>query len=181
MALTAQGVRNVAQDIVAILDADNYQQLFDGSHIMKVTVKEFSKITSWPIEDGAQRSDHRFVLPVEMEIPMLLTDDTRALFEQMRQAYLDCRTLIVQTRVRSYENMVITEFPHDESAEQGESIPMAIRLEEVRTVAPTYGDLPQSKVANKSQSSTVKKGTQQTSEPDATTRRKASVLYGIFN
>lgn len=181
MASTTPGVNESTQDLVAILDATNYQPLFVGAHIMRVTVRETSKLTSWPVEDGTQRTDHRVIDPVEIDLPLLLTDETRNLYEQLRQAYLDGADLVVQTKVASHANMMIYEMPRDETPEQGDSIPLAIKLREIIVITPEFGTLPERKVANKSQSSTVKKGNQQTSESDAATQRKASVLYGIVN
>lgn len=181
MAFTQQGVNSAAQDVVAILDADTFQPLFSGSNLMRVTVKETSRLISFPVEDGTQRTDHRVLDPIEIELPILLTNDMRNLFEQLRQAYIEGRDLIVQTKVRSYPSVMIYEFPHDELPEQGDSIPVAIRMREIKVIKPEFGTLPPAQVASAKQSSTVKKGAQQTEESDAPTQRKASVLYEIIN
>jgi hypothetical protein len=181
MPSTTPGVNQASQNIVAILDANTFEPLFSGGHVMRATVRDVSKLTSWPVEDGTQRTDHRIVEAVEIDLPVLLTDATRSLFEQLRAAYLEGRDLIVQTKVSSYTDMMITEMPHDETPEQGESIPVMIKLKEVRTVEATFGALPASRVANPAQADTVQKGNQQTSEADAPTTRRASVAYGVFN
>lgn len=181
MAFTRPGVNSSSQDLVAILDAETFQPLFSGANIMRVTVRDTSKLISFPVEDGTQRTDHRALDPIEIELPILLTDDVRNLFEQLRQAYIEGRDLIVQTKVRSYPSVMIYEFPHEEIPEQGDSIPVAIRMREIKVIKPEFGTLPPSQVANRAQSSTVQKGAQQTEEADAPTRRKASVLYGVFN
>lgn len=181
MALTNPGVNESAQDAVAILDATSFQPLFTGTNPMRVTVRETSKITSYAVEDGTQRSDHRYFDPVEIDLPLLLTDDVRDTFEKLRQAYLDGILVIVQTKVRTYPDMMILEMPHDESNETGDSVPVNFKLKEIRTVKPEYGTLPPSRVASQKQSSTVKKGNQQTTESDAPTKRRASVLYEILN
>jgi hypothetical protein len=71
--------------------------------------------------------------------------------------------------------------PHDETPEQGDSISVAVKLREIKVVKAEFGTLQPSNVSNQSQTSTVKKGNQQTSEADAPTTRRASVLYGVFN
>lgn len=174
-------INNSAQDAVSILNADNFQVLFAGANPMRLTVRETSKLTTWSVEDGTQRTDHRVIDPVEIDLPFLLTDDTRNLYEQFRQAYLDGALLIVQTKVSSYPGMMIYEMPHDEIPEQGDSIPMAIKMREIRTITPEFGKLPPRKVANQAQSDTVSKGQQQTTETDAATNRRASILYGLAN
>ncbi|XAI95253.1 structural protein [Leptolyngbya phage Lbo-JY16] len=181
MAFTRPGVNSSSQDLVAILDAETFQPLFSGTNIMRVTVRDTSKLISFPVEDGTQRTDHRVLDPIEIDLPILLTDDVRNLFEQLRQAYIEGRDLIVQTKVRSYPSVMIYEFPHEEIPEQGDSIPVAIRMREIKVIKPEFGTLPPAQVANRAQSSTVQKGAQQTEETDAPTRRKASVLYGVFN
>ena len=181
MAQTDLSVHESAQDLVAILDADGYQPLFETSNPMRVTVRETAKLTKFAVEDGAQRTDHRVIDPVEIDLPLLLTDDVRNVFETLRQAWLDGKELIVQTKVRSYPNMMIAEIPHEETPDQGDSIPVAVKLQEVTVIKPEFGSLPTRKVANASQASTTKKGNQQTSETSDADKKRASVLHGVFN
>jgi len=178
MATTSPGVNNRNQDAVAILDSESFQPLFAGANAMRVTVRETSKLTAWPVEDGTERIDHRVVQATEIDMPFLLTDDTRNLYEQMRKAYLDTTLLIVQTKASSYSNMMIYECPHEETPEQGDSIPIVIKMREVRVITPEYGTLPPRKVTNKKQADTVAKGQQQTT---SSTDRRASILYGVVN
>lgn len=166
-------------DIVAILDSQNFRVLFDGASPMRVTVRETSKMTSFTVEDGTERSDHRVIDPVEIDLSVLLTDQTRTVFEELRSLFLSGIPLIVQTKVRSYPDMVIIEMPHDETPDQGESIPVSVRLKQLRTITPEYGALPPRSVANRNQSSTVKRGSQQTEEATTAETRKASTLYRI--
>lgn len=170
--------------LVAILNAQTLQSIFstEGANPMNVTVRETSKLTSWPVEDGTQRTDHRVLDPIEIEISLLLSSDfNRDLFDQLRQIYLRGDDIFVQTKMRTYEAMMLTEIPHEEQADQWGNIPVTVRLKEVITIKPEFGTLPPSKVANPKQSSTTKKGGQQTAEADAPTRRKASVLYRVAN
>ena len=168
-------------DVVAILDAETLELLFDGSNPMRVTVRETSKLTSWPVEDGTQRTDHRVLDPIEIDLPLLLTGDNRDLFERLRQTYIEGRLLVVQTQMRSYDSMMIMDMPHDEIPEQGDSTPVAVKLREIRVIKPEFGTLPPSQVSNPAQSSTVQRGGQQTQAADAPTQRKASALYGLVN
>jgi hypothetical protein len=102
MAFTQPGVNQAAQDIIALLDAQSFRPLFAGAHPMACTVRETSKLTQFKVEDGTERADSRVFDPVTIDFPMLLTDNTRDLFEQLRAAYLSGLVLIVQTRVSSY-------------------------------------------------------------------------------
>lgn len=181
MAITAPGINQASQDLVAILDGSTFRPLLEAANTTQVTVRETSKITSFAVEDGTQRTDHRVIDPVEIDYPIILTESTRSLYEQLRNAYLEGRDLIVQTKVSSYSSMMIYEMPHDESPANGDSIAIAVRMREIMVVTPEFGALPPRKVLNAAQASTVQRGQQQTESTDAPTRRRASVLYGIIN
>lgn len=181
MAQTDLSLRESAQDLVAILDADGFQPLFETSNPMRVTVRETAKLTKFAVEDGSPHTDHRYIEPVEIDLPLLLIEDARNVFEQLRQAWLDGKELIVQTKVRSYPRMMIAEMPHDETPEQGDSIPVAIKLQEVTVITPEFGALPPRKVVNPAQASTTRKGNQQTSETSDADHKRASLLHGVFN
>lgn len=170
------------QDLVAILDAEDFTQLFTASNPMRVSVREEKKATRFAREDGSEASDHVVKLATEIAIDLLIEDqDARDGYEQIKQAWANNRLVIVQTRAASYESMLIESIPHDELQELGGAISMPIRLVEWSTVTPQYGTLPPSKVKSQKQSDTAKGGQKQTSEADAPTTRKASVLYGVFN
>lgn len=182
MASTDSRISSSAQDMIAILDSESFQPLFPLASPMAVRVKESAKIAKFEVEDGSERSDNIVYLLIEIEIPFLLTEKTRDVFANMRQAFRKQRSFIIQTRVHTYKDMCISDLPHDETPELGPgAISLPIKFTEVRTVTVEYGTLPPSKVANKSQASTSKRGNQQTAESDAPTKRKASVLAGIFN
>lgn len=170
------------QDLVAILDSESFEPLFTAAQPMRVSVRDTKRATKFEVEDGTTRSDHVVQEQIEISIDLILDEEeARDAYQQIKQAKNDNRLVIVQTKVDSYESMLITEIPHDETPELGGSIAMPMRLVEWRTVTPQYGALPPSKVKNKKQASTSKGGQKQTTEADAPTKRKASVLYGVFN
>ena len=181
MAITQPGINQSNQDLVAILDGQNFRPLFDEISITRVTVRETSKLTTFAVEDGTQRTDHRVIDPVEIDLPIILTESTRDLYQQLRAAYIEGRELIIQTKVSSYPSMMVYEIPHEETPDTGEAIAIAVKLREIMTYTPEFGALPPRKVTNPAQSSTVQKGQQQTTESTAATQRRASVLYGIVN
>lgn len=169
-------------DSVAILDSDTLEPLFASAHPMRVSVIEEKRATKFAVEDGTERSDHVVKELTEIVIEFMLTDDTRNSFANIRQAWLDNKLVTVQTKVSSYESMLILSIPHDEFADIGDSISIPIRLQEWVEVKPQEGSLPQSKVANSNQTSTVKRG-QVTATPTSTeseTHRRGSILSGWF-
>lgn len=168
------------QQQVAILDAESFETLFASAQPMRVAVREAKRATKFAVEDGSERSDHVVRELTEIQIDFLLADDTRNQFESLRQAFDQNKLLTVQTKVKSYESMLIVDMPHDETPELGMAINVPIRMQEWVEVKPEFGELPPAKVENKSQSSTVKRGQQTSEETGAGTKRKGSVLSGVF-
>ncbi|KOQ18229.1 hypothetical protein ABW38_00420 [Achromobacter xylosoxidans] len=168
------------QQRVAILDADSLQVLFASAEPMRVGVREAKRATKFAVEDGTERSDHVVRELTEIQIDFLLADDTRNQFEAIRQAFEQNKLVTVQTKVRSYEKMLIVDVPHDETPELGAAVNVPIRMQEWIEVKPEFGTLPPEKVENKGQSSTVKRGQQTTEESGEGKKRQGSVLSGVF-
>lgn len=173
-------VSSSSQDLIAILNADDFTQVFPLAALMQVTVRELAKIPSFTVEDGTDRADNFVELPTEIDIPLLLQENQRSVFASIKQAWKKQSSFIVQTKVETYKDMCIYEMPHDETGEQGDSIAVTLKLRAIIAVTPEYGALPPRKVADKSQASTVKKGQQQTTEANAATKRKGSLLSQIY-
>lgn len=177
MNITLPGIFPAAQDLVAILDNDSLEPIFTASTPMRVSIDKSKIVTQYQVEDGTLRNDHVVENPIAASIDLMLTDSKRNEYIALEQAYNENRLVIVQTKVSSYQNMLIEAMPHDETIDLGQNVIVAVRLIEWREVTPSYGDLPPKKVQNKNQSSTVQSGTQQPNE----SQRKQSVLFGIFN
>lgn len=170
------------QDLVCILDGENFQPLFVAASPMRMTVSETKTATKFVVEDGTTRSDHVVVQAIEISIDLILPEESaRDTYEQIRQAWRDNRLVTVQGKVGSYKSMLITDMPHDETPELGMSVALPMRLVEWRAVKPEYGSLPPSKVKSAKQSDTSKGGAKQTTGADGATTRKASVAYRLFN
>lgn len=172
-------------EVVAILDAESFEVLFDGANIMGLDILDEKKYTQYQVEDGSSRSDHSIKLPIAISGRMVISQNTREVFETLRQAYADDRILIIQSRVASYESMVIEAIPHSETIDNLLGVTVDIRFAEWRTVRPVYGELPLGTTRNPAQSSTIPRGQQQTTNADGaegeSSRRKGSVLSGLFN
>lgn len=170
------------QQRVVILENESLSELFDSVHPMRLSVTETKRATKFAVEDGTERSDHVVTELVEIQIDLSITDNLRNSFENLRQTYLNDDLVTVQTKVASYPNMLIIDLPHDETAELGNAVNIAMRLQEWKAVKPEYGEVPPRKVEKKKQSSTVKRGQQTTTEPSPESQEKTnSVLYDIFN
>lgn len=164
-----------AQDVVAVLNSD-FQQVFQKARAIKATIVRASKAMEHPLETGATITDHRIVLPVNIELSMILsTADYRAVYQQVRDLFKRGDLLTVQTRVDSFPSMLIEKMPHDETPEMFDGVALALSLKEAQFVQPQFSAL---KVAQPKDSNTTARGQQQPTEsPPA---RKQSVLSGFF-
>lgn len=176
----SDSLSTTTQQQVTVLDTESFETLFASAHPMRVAVRETKRATKFAVEDGSERSDHVVRELTEIQIDFLLVDDTRNQFESLRQAFDQNKLLTVQTKVKSYESMLIVDMPHDETPELGMAVNVPIRMQEWIEVKPEFGTLPPAKVENKGQSSTVKRGQQTTEESGEGKRRQGSVLSGVF-
>ena len=63
--------RNV--DKVLILDQGSYTPVFEDAYPMKAIVRERARAMEHPIETGSIITDHRIILPIEIEIPLIVS------------------------------------------------------------------------------------------------------------
>ena len=163
---------------VEILDNETLQPIWVGSDIMDVSVKETSTPTKYAVEDGTNRNDHIIYNPTEIGMRFTIAGDVSQLFNAIKQTYTERALVTVQTRTDVYADMIVTGIPQEQSGAAMDAVMLDISFSEWREVVPEYGELTQAKVAKPEQSSTVKRGSQATSEtPDA---KKQSVLRSIF-
>lgn len=164
-----------AQDVIAVLNSD-FEQVFEKARAVKATIMRASKAMEHPLETGATVTDHRIVLPVNIELSMLLTsEDYRAVYQQVRDLFVKGELLTVQTRVDSFPSMLIEKMPHDETPEMFDGVALALSLKEAQFVQPQFSTV---KVEKPKNSATVKQGQKQPTElPPA---RKSSVLGSFF-
>ena len=167
--LVSQFMPSFNVDTVAVFTQD-YTQVFRGGRPIKAVVKENSKLMEHPIETGAVVTDHRIVLPVEIELSLILTpNEYRETYNQIRQLYNEGTLLIVQTRSGIYENQLIQGLPHEEDPTIFDTITLALSLKQVQMVTAQYTTTPR----NAKDSSTTQRGVLQTTEATPTQNSKA--------
>jgi hypothetical protein len=172
---------SAAVDVVGVYD-EAFNQIFAAARPIKATVSETAKIMEHPVESGATIADHRVIQPTEIELGLILTPDTYwDTYQEIRSAWLATSLLSVQTRTGSYSDMLIYEIPHDEDPEMSDTIAVAVKLRQVILVDAQYEQLPAAKVANPSDSSTVKTGQKSGDAATGADTEKGSVLFGILN
>ena len=166
-----------AFDAVAVFTQD-YTQIFRDARAVKATIKEQAKVMEHPIETGAVITDHRIILPVEIELSLILLpvsyQDT---YKAIRSYYLNGTLLVIQTRTGIYENQLIVNMPHEETPEQYDAISLNLSLREALFVAPENGVAPEAP----QDSTTVDRGQQGISSANATQAALAFAAFQSYN
>lgn len=165
-----------AIDYVGVF-TQGYVQIFREARAIKATIKEQSKIMEHPVETGIVITDHRIVLPVEIELSLILTAETyQDVYKAIRQYYLNGTLIVVQTRSDIYDNQIIASMPHEEDPTQYDILTVALSLKQVQFVEALYGIAPK----NNSNNNTQRRGTQQgTPANGAQTQSALSALTGF--
>lgn len=129
-------------DSVAVFNQD-FDQVFRSARALKAVVKESSRIMEHPIENGTVISDHRIILPIEIELTLILSsEDYQDVYKNIKQFYTSSTLLIVQTRSDIYQNQIIASMPHEEDPDQYNIIPMTLNLRQVQFAQAEYGVVP---------------------------------------
>lgn len=149
-------IPSYATDYVGVFNQD-FSQVFPRARPMKAVVKEEAKVMEHPVESGAIITDHRIILPVEIELSLILQAlDYQETYKVIRQYYLNATLLVVQTKSAVYDNQIIASMPHEEDPEQYDALIISLKLKQVQFVTPQYHVNPK----NKTNSTTVNRGTQ---------------------
>lgn len=160
-------------DVVGVFDNTTYEQIFQTARPMKANVSVTKKIMDHPVESGALISDFAIILPVEIELSLLLGGTEYQSTYQLIKAYFDSGALVsVTLRSRTFNNMLIQAMPHEESPDQIDVLPLALKLREVQMFTAQYQALAAQQVATPTDESTVSRGAQQP---------QSSILYSITN
>lgn len=163
-----------AVDYVAIFTQD-FVQLFKNARPLKVVVKEEAKLMEHPVESGATITDHRIILPIEIEISLILKSvDYQDTYRAIKQYYLNGTLLVIQTKSGVYQNQLIASMPHEEDPENYNTIIIALKLKQVQIVTAQYGIVPK----NPTNTPVVDRGTQQGSTATPT---QQSILSEWFS
>lgn len=163
-----------AVDVVAITGA-GFAPMFTQARPLTAGVYETAEVMEHPLETGALIADHIVFQPIEIEMPLLCVGEFayRSTYALLRSTFNAGTLLTIRTRTGSYPNMVITDLPHEETADVFDGIAIRLRLREARFVTPKSG-LAKGQVKDAKQASSTNKGTQQTSGTGSAAASKAS-------
>lgn len=161
---------SAAMDVVGVFTKD-LVQVFKNARPLKVSPKPSVKLMEQPIETGVVITDHRILLPIEIELSLIFRGtDYRDTYNEIWELKNKSTILTVQTMERTFENMVIMDMPSEESVNIFNTITMALKLREV-----LFADT-QTKFApkNPTKSNTVDRGQVQPTPPPAPKQSAAS-------
>jgi hypothetical protein len=163
-----------AVDTVAIFD-QNYNQLFQQAKSIKVVVKENSKLMQHPLESGAIITDHRIILPIEIEMSLILaSSDYSDVYKSIRQYYYNATLLVIQTRTGIYENQLIEAIPHEEDPDMYDAITIALSLKQVFYVSAQYAVSPKYPSDSNTQDRGAQQGTPATTQANTSATQSFS-------
>jgi hypothetical protein len=169
-----------AADVVGVFD-ENMAQAFPLARPGKAAVTESATLAEHPVESGGVIVDNRVIEPTEIELYLYVTRYEET-YPEIREAFLGQKLLTVQTRTGIYENMAITEMPHEEAPDMEGAIVLSLSLREIRLVEATFQTLPPKKVKKKNDASTVDRGEQKPKEEKPKEEEKPDTLLKLaFN
>jgi hypothetical protein len=167
-----------AHDSVAVFTQD-FTQIFRNARALKAVVKEQSKVMQHPVESGIVITDHRIILPIEIELSLILAkDDYQSVYQSIRGYYLQGTLLVVQTRSGVYQNMLIQQIPHEENPDMYNALTVAMTLRQVLFAVAQYGVVPKYAKNSTTQAKGSQLGTKATTNQTALASMYASKLGG---
>jgi len=104
-----------------------------------------AKVTSHPIEDGSEISDHienelengtinGLISNFSLNTAIITSNRAQDVFEALVALWKEKTTVTITTVLRVYENVVITSMPFMRDASQGDSLPISISFRKLRIV-----------------------------------------------
>ncbi len=125
-------------DVIQVINQETLLQIFSGARPMKAGVRETLRVMNYPVETGAILSDHKINNPTEITLDTIIpASEYASAYPQVRNAALNATLLSVQTRLGTYRNMIISDYPHEEEPDMFTAVAMTIKLQEVIFAAPT--------------------------------------------
>ena len=163
-----------AVDVFAILDSAGNQVIENGRPLQASIIRSSKKFTH-PLENNATRADGKIITPVQISVSIIFQGgDYESGYRELERLFERSDSLMVRTKVRTFDNMIITDMPHKEDSAAYDAITVDIKLEE--TLLATVVILP----ANNPAFSTVNRGQQQTQAANADQTSGGSFLFRQF-
>lgn len=162
---------------VKVFDSD-YRQLFATAALVTASFTPNARLMSHPLEDGSSIIDHRIILPLEIMLNITLYNDVSDIYNEIYQVFsASNKSLIVQSKVKTFTNLFIESLPHEENPEMFTAISINLKLREAKIVpAAKFGRLPIQSVKKPSDASKEKRGEVQAKEPSESEKKRGSSI-----
>ncbi len=143
---------------VRIFDLASFTTLFDSVNPTQVTIDDSHQAITFTVENGESRSDHVVINPISISISLLLTGDIANAYATIKQLY-DENTLVgIQTRVSTYQPMLLESLSHDEDPSKVDAIELKLKFIEWKSIEPEYNKKSAKSTKKPKQSSTINRG-----------------------
>ena len=158
-----------ASDIVGVFDGQG-NQVLENARPTGLSVNRSARKFTHPLENNASRADGKIILPNQITYGIVLqADEYEAAYAEIESYYLSSDELTIQTKVKSFDRMIIVDMPHDEDPQMFDAVVMSLTLEETQLGTTVI-------VANDPNFSTVNRGQLQPQEPSAEQDNQGSLL-----
>ncbi len=125
----------LAQDVVAVYNQETLEQVFPYARPMEMTQQESAKVMDYPVENGSLISDHKIILPIVIEMPIVVPiGDYLATYQQIKSLWERDVKLIVQTKTDVLYDFIIEQLPQKQSPDAFDKAMIRLRLREVQIV-----------------------------------------------
>lgn len=182
MAITNANIPSATSDLVAIINADTFEQEFITARPLKVSSNSSIQYMQNPIETGGVITDHKIDLPDVVSIACIVTGfNYRDLASQVSSLAKASTQFTVQTKSMTYTNMVIEEFPIEEEPEKFDSITITLNFREIQFDSAQIQTLTPASVTNPADASTVDRGEQSGSDSEGSLASQAARAIGVIN
>lgn len=156
-------------------------QVFNDARPMRAEISEPAQFMTHPLESGAQVTDHRIILPVEISITFILRPEAyRLTYQLIRQAFLREQRFSIQTKTSTYTGMYIADMPHQEDPAYFDTVTMVIQFREVQFFDAQLRTLADADVIDAEDASTLNRGEQLPGTPSVEQAAEGSRLYRVF-
>jgi|SRR5579859_3184495 len=132
-------VASSAVDVIAVLDMTTLKQVFADARPLRVSPNEGGDVMHHPLEDGSQIADHFVLRPTEITYPAVITKNVRQVVDEIRRIGKAGTLLVVQTRGGEYKNMVMFDWPREETAELYNGTTITLKFRFAKFIKPQQG------------------------------------------
>lgn len=127
-------------DVVGVFNS-NFQQVFENARPVKALVRNYEKVMEHPIETGQVISDYKVDMPIEVYLSVIVTARYyRDVYQEILALKKTAELLSIQTRATIYNDMIISDMPHEETTELYDTLTIALKFRQVQIakVTTTY-------------------------------------------